>query len=548
MKSKLIQWLLVAAIMLIGFAARFYKVTEVPPSLNWDETSIAYNAYSILTTGKDEWAVSFPLNFKSYGEYKLPVQIYASIPGIFVFGLNELGVRITPVVYGTLTILLLYFLAKELFSKKIALISSFFLAISPWHIQLTRASFESSFSVFWVLLGLLLLIKGLKKPWIWVLSVIPFAISVYTYNSARIFTPLIIIAFGIIYFKKVIPHIKQIAVSGLLFVGLMAPIILSIFTGEAAARYKLVSVTDEKGLIPRIEQQRNLSTYPKVITNLIHNRYTYVGYYSIRNYVSHFSPDFLFISGAGHKQHHPQKVGEMFLIQAPFIIWGVVQLIRKKNKYNGFLFTWLLLTFVPVSLTNDSIPHALRTVIAAPVYQIFTAVGIVELFNLLKGKQMVIASLVMGIVTIISFYLYYHHLIVDYPRLYSQAWQYGYKQVVEYISDHEDEYDLVVFSRSYGEPHMFTLFFKAYDPDKYQKVEKVIQVDPNDWIKIYSFDKYRFPDLSEPGTMYEDLVKENPGKKILFIGKHEDFVDGQNVLLNVKFLDGQNAFDIVDNK
>lgn len=548
MKSKLIQWLLVTAILLIGFAARFYKVTEVPPSLNWDETSIAYNAYSILTSGKDEWGVSFPLNFKSYGEYKLPVQIYASIPGIFVFGLNELGVRITPIVYGTLTILLLYFLAKELFDKKVALISSFFLAISPWHIQLTRASFESSFSVLWVLLGLLLLVKGLKKPWLWVLSVIPFAISVYTYNSARIFTPLIIIAFGIIYFKKVIPHVKQIVVSGLLFVGLMAPIILSIFTGEAAARYKLVSVTDEKGLIPRIEQQRNLSTYPKVITNLIHNRYTYVGYYSIRNYVSHFAPDFLFISGAGHKQHHPQKVGEMFLIQAPFVIWGIVQLIRKKNKYNGLLFAWLLLTFVPVSLTNDSIPHALRTVIAAPIYQIFTAVGIVELFNLLKGKRLIVASLMLGIATIISFYLYYHHLIVDYPRLYSQAWQYGYKQVVEYISDHEDEYDLVVFSRSYGEPHMFTLFFKMYDPERYQKADKVIQVDPNDWIKIYSFDKYRFPDLSEPGTMYKDLVKENPGKEILFIGKHEDFVDGQKVLLNVKFLDGQDAFDIVDNK
>mgnify|MGYP000951255987 CR=1 FL=1 len=548
MKSKVIQWLLVTAILLIGFAARFYKVTEVPPSLNWDETSIAYNAYSILTSGKDEWGVSFPLNFKSYGEYKLPVQIYASIPGIFVFGLNELGVRITPIVYGTLTILLLYFLAKELFDKKVALISSFFLAISPWHIQLTRASFESSFSVFWVLLGLLLLVKGLKKPWLWVLSVIPFAISVYTYNSARIFTPLIIIAFGIIYFKKVIPHVKQIVVSGLLFVGLMAPIILSIFTGEAAARYKLVSVTDEKGLIPRIEQQRNLSTYPKVITNLIHNRYTYVGYYSIRNYVSHFSPDFLFISGAGHKQHHPQKVGEMFLIQAPFVIWGIVQLIRKKNKYNGLLFAWLLLTFVPVSLTNDSIPHALRTVIAAPIYQIFTAVGIVELFNLLKGKRLIVASQMLGIATIISFYLYYHHLIVDYPRLYSQAWQYGYKQVVEYISDHEDEYDLVVFSRSYGEPHMFTLFFKMYDPERYQKADKVIQVDPNDWIKIYSFDKYRFPDLSEPGTMYKDLVKEYPGKEILFIGKHEDFVDGQKVLLNVKFLDGQDAFDIVDNK
>jgi 4-amino-4-deoxy-L-arabinose transferase-like glycosyltransferase len=548
MKNRIIEWIFVVAIVLVAFFARFYKVTEVPPSLNWDETSIAYNAYSIMQTGKDEWGVKYPLNFKSYGEYKLPVQIYASIPGIKLFGLNELGVRITPVVYGTLTILLLFLLTKELFGSKIALISSFFLAISPWHIQLTRASFESSFSVFWVLMGLWFLIKGLKKPAWWIAAVFPFAVAVYTYNSARIFTPLIILAFGIIYFKKILPHWKTILIAGAIFVALMSPVIVTLFNGEAAARYKLVSITDDKGLIPRIEQQRNLSTYPKVITNLIHNRFTYIGYYVARNYLAHFSPDFLFINGAGHKQHHPQKVGEMFFIQAPFVILGIVLLLKKKNKYNGLLFSWLLLAFVPVSITNDSIPHALRTIIAAPVYQIFTGIGIYEAINYLKGKKKWFGVVGITIATLISVYLYYHHLIVDYSRLYSQAWQYGYKQAVSYIKDNSSKYDLVIFTRGYGEPHMFSLFYLGYSPEKYQNAKKIIQVDPNSWIKIYSFDNFRFPDLSEPGTMYEDMIRENPGKKILFIGKHGDFPDDIKVLKNIKFLDGQDAFDIVEKK
>ena len=110
--------ILLGLIILVAFFLRFYKVTSIPPSLNWDETSIAYNAYSILKTGKDEWGQVMPLHFKSFGEYKLPAQIYASIPGIAIFGLNELGVRITPVVYGTLTVLFLYFLVEELFKKK----------------------------------------------------------------------------------------------------------------------------------------------------------------------------------------------------------------------------------------------------------------------------------------------------------------------------------------------------------------------------------------------------------------------------------------------
>lgn len=156
--------LLLGIIVVLAFFLRFYKITQIPPALNWDEASIGYNAYSILKTGRDEWNRPFPLHFKSYGEYKLPAQIYASIPGIAAFGLNELGVRITPVVYGTLTVVLLYFLTKALFgSELVALTASLLLAISPWHIQLTRASFESSFSVFWVVMGIWFLVKGFKN-------------------------------------------------------------------------------------------------------------------------------------------------------------------------------------------------------------------------------------------------------------------------------------------------------------------------------------------------------------------------------------------------
>src|SRR4030042_4751677 len=116
MKSKLV-WILVGLVTILAFALRFYKINQDPPSLNWDEVSIGYNAYSVLKTGRDEWGRFLPVHFKSYGEYKLPVQVYASIPGIAVFGLNEFGVRITPAVYGTLTVLLLYFLTKNIFGN-----------------------------------------------------------------------------------------------------------------------------------------------------------------------------------------------------------------------------------------------------------------------------------------------------------------------------------------------------------------------------------------------------------------------------------------------
>jgi hypothetical protein len=53
--AKHLKTLIILLIFLLAFVLRVYKVTQVPPSLNWDETSIGYNAYSVLKTAKDEW-------------------------------------------------------------------------------------------------------------------------------------------------------------------------------------------------------------------------------------------------------------------------------------------------------------------------------------------------------------------------------------------------------------------------------------------------------------------------------------------------------------
>lgn len=549
--KKLLFPLLVVLVVFLAFWLRFYKVTENPPSLNWDEVSIGYNAYSILKTGKDEWGVKLPLHFKSYGEYKLPAQIYASIPGIAIFGLNEFGVRITPVIYGTLTVLLLYFLTVELFeSLTVGLLASFFLAISPWHIHLTRASFESSFSVFWVVMGILFLVKSFKNPKWLIISAIPFIISVYTYNSARIFTPLFLVSILFIFRNRFKETKKETIAAALLFIIALLPLIPFVLSGEASARYKLVSITDDAGLIPRIEERRNLSKLPPLLTKLIHNRVTYVSFYFAENYLTHFSPDFLFINGAEHKQHHVQGIGELYAIQAPFWLAGFYFLIKKKHKYRGLILAWVAITFIPVSVTNDSIPNALRTLIAAPIYQIITAWGMYNVWFLLKNKKLVNISVWLTVLVILLFSIssYFKNYYQKYPVLYSQDWQYGNKQVVNYIKDHYNNYDLIVFTRAYGEPHMFTLFFMGWDPAKFQTDQNLDRFETYDWIRVLHFDKFYFPDLGDDGTKFEDIKKDNPDKKILFIGKPEDFPDVQQKLLKVNFQNGDGAFEIVETK
>ncbi|MBI3103901.1 glycosyltransferase family 39 protein [Candidatus Daviesbacteria bacterium] len=539
-------------IVALAFLLRFYKVVEIPPSLNWDEVSIGYNAYSILKTGKDEWGQFMPIHFKSYGEYKLPLQIYGSIPGIYFFGLSELGVRITPVMYGTLTVLVMFFLGRAIFQSHLAgLTAAFLLAISPWHIQLTRASFESSLATFFVTLGIWFLIKGFTNQKWFVIAMIPFAASVFTYNSARIFTPLFLIVVFFIYRKHFIKFKKFVVISITIFAILLLPLTPYILSGERSARYKLVSITDDPGLIPKINENRGASRFPYPISRFIHNKVTYISFYFTRNYLSHFTPQFLFISGAPHKQHHVQNIGELYYFQAPFLLIGLFGLFKFKNKFRGLLLPWLLLVFIPVSVTNDSIPHALRTLIAAPFYQLVSAFGLLISFNWLKKYSKVIeitsvAAFAVIVVISISYYLNQYYNI--YPRAYSRDWQYGYKQAVDYIGKHKSEYDEIVFTRHFGEPHMFTLFYLNYDPAKYQNDPNLIRFETYDWIRVLRFDKLYFPDLGDKGTKPQDILEENKGKKLLMIGKSGDFPSGVRRLKVINFLDGSVAFEIVDNK
>ncbi len=547
-KTVLIPLLL---ILFVAFFLRFYKVTEIPPSLNWDEVSIGYNAYSIMKTGKDEWNEFLPIHFKSYGEFKLPVQVYASIPGVYMFGLTELGVRITPVVYGTLTVLLIFFLARSLFKNEtIGLLSALFLAISPWHIHLTRASFESSFATFWLTIGVWLLIKGFeyKRWWIW--SVIPLAISMYTYNSARLFVPLFIFILFLIYFKDIINFKKIIVISAGLFLILLIPIITFTLSGEGAARYKLVSITNDPGLIPRINENRGNTDLPVPIPRLIHNKVTYVSYYFIKNYLMHLSPQFLFISGAPHKQHHVQGLGQLYMFQIPFLIVGLYFLFKNKIKFKWILLGWILVAYIPVSTTVDSIPHALRTLIAAPAYQIILAFGAYELFVLFKNKKLRLLSITaIAVLALFNFKTYLEQNFVEYSKSYSQAWQYGYKEVVSYVKENQEQYDVIVFSRYYGEPHMFYLFFSGYDPAKFQNDPKLDRFETGEvynWVRVLKFDKFYFPDLSEDPTPFSKVSEELKDKRVLYIGRENDFPKELPRLKKIYFLDGKSAFDIIE--
>src|SRR3989339_2916 len=156
--------IILVIIGLLAFFLRSFRLSSIPISPYWEEIAIGYDAYSILKTGKDHHGNSFPiLAFPSFGDYKPSLYFYSVVPFIKLFGLDVVAVRFPSVLAGVATVLCLFFLGKELFSKKVGLAAALFYAIQPWSMHISRVGFETNLATFFITLGVLLTVKSRKK-------------------------------------------------------------------------------------------------------------------------------------------------------------------------------------------------------------------------------------------------------------------------------------------------------------------------------------------------------------------------------------------------
>ena len=234
--------IIIALIILLALFLRFYKLSSNPPGLYWDEAVFGYDAYSILKTASDHHGRFLPLFFESFGDWKLPVYHYLLVPSIAVFGLNEFAVRSPSAFLGTLTVPLLYFLVKKLFSngksESIALVVALFLAISPWHIQFSRGGFESTAGLFLAAAGFYLFLLGIEKSKIlfFTFSFLLFTLSMYSYHAYRIFTPLFLLSLAYLYRKEIKKHVGKVLIPLIIAFLLSIPLVKFTLSNQGRIR------------------------------------------------------------------------------------------------------------------------------------------------------------------------------------------------------------------------------------------------------------------------------------------------------------------------
>jgi len=317
--------LLLVIIVFIALILRTYYIAQNPPSLSWDEVSIGYNAYSILKTGQDEHGKFLPLDaFTAYGDYKPPIPIYLTVPFVWVFGLNELSVRLPSAIFGTLTVLLTYFLVNELFRKSPityhpSRIASFLLAVSPWHINLSRAGFEATIAFFFVVLGIYLVLRARRQATLWSVAWLPFVAAIYTFNSARYFSVIFACGLLVYCFGEIRKHVRLFALGVVLAFILLAPTVPHLLSKEARLRFTEVNIFTDASVVTTANeriQREGGSLLSKILNN---RRVGYARSYAL-HFLDNFQPEFLFMRGDGNPKFSIQDVGQLYIIEAPFLV------------------------------------------------------------------------------------------------------------------------------------------------------------------------------------------------------------------------------------
>lgn len=510
------KYLPLLLIIVLASVLRLYAISDFPNGLNADEAALGYNAYSLLETGKDEHNNAWPLAFRSFDDYKPPLYVYLVLPFIKILGLTVFAVRLPSALLGIGTVILIFFLTNFLFpkfdlkTKYLYLtpgdLSGFLLAISPWHLHFSRGAWEVNIATFFLLLGLYSFLKALKNPYWYFVTGLALVASLYAYHSMRIVAPLIGLTALYLYFpefkKSLSSSLKPLLAALTLTFLLSLPLAYQTFAGGTTSRFSGVGLFADQGPLWQALEHRNQHPSGSLVARVLHNRYLSYSLRFTQNYLSHYSPRFLFINGDEIARSKVPGLGQSYLFLFPFVIIGLFYLFKNWSRGEKLILAWLLLAPLPAALTFQS-PHALRAQNMVIPLSIIISLGIFAVLRYLK-KYLLITLTVFLLVSSYNLVSYLHQYYDHYPKELPFAWQYGFKDLTTYLEPKIDQYDKIIISDRYDQPYILIAFFLQYPPEKLQQELVFSDRDNFGFSTGRSFGNFEFHHITE-----DDFQKSN---------------------------------------
>ena len=370
------------SILVISAVLRFFDLSGNPPGVFTDEL-VPFAAVADLMRG-----------FGVYYTTTVPLSatfarvLFGQYQSLFLFGDTTLAIRFPGALYGTILVLLTYIMVRSLFNERLALWSSFLLAISPWAVQASRVFYMNQIqdSLTFLVLGVWLFWTGTspKSPNKLRLysSYIVFGISVGLYftddsrfPAAILFIMLLIYAYKArkgIWTPRDLQNLflYSFTVVGLVLIGLPLLFVGSSSQVSGSAQFYFGSQN-----ILLSEGWKGIETF-------------------FARYVKYFMPRFLFISGDPNPSQNTGLTGEMLYPSLIFLYLGLAVSIRniiKRERYSfPFLLIWIWMLAAPVEISafvHGGYTDSSAAMLMMPGIQVFSALGIVTTIDFVAKKE-----------------------------------------------------------------------------------------------------------------------------------------------------------------
>lgn len=521
-------------------------IDKIPPGVSNDEADNGYEAYSLWKTGRDQWGVAWPItDFLGFGDHRLPVYIYLTIPPVALAGLNSASVRFPAVIFGAGVLILSYALVRSWFSDRVGKLTAIVLTLMPWFWGMTRVAIEPPIALFFILAGTLILWKGEKKLVTYLGAGCLFLLSMFSYPGVRLFVPI----------WAAYLTVARLSGKARVVFGLGVVIITSvIFWSGSSTRFKQIWVFDNPVLLDvanrHIDGCRDV--VPLIACRLLENKWVVVMEEVAKNYLNHFSLNFIFLETDLAKGLLPSGGLTQKSLILPVIFGMVLTLSRMVfgNRLSdgmgiNSVLVWLLISPLADSLTGPG--HYSRSFVMVFPLAIAAGLGFELIWQ--KWRKICLAIAAIYIIESGKFVLDYFSY---FPKYHARYTHYEYKELMDYLKGiGETEYSNIYISNKYFDTkqYMFYLYYFAVDPSWYQKAEnKDWHKEENEWIRVTRVGSWRFvsslPDVKEAPDLSLYIGSKEEIKSLITEGGQsgENCEPEVKLMKNLRFPDGGDSF------
>jgi len=494
---------LLFAICLVSFLFTAYKQKDVAVCTNADEAAFGYNAYSILKTGKDEYGTTLPLRLKSFGDNKLPLYSYLSVPFVATFGLNDLGTKGLNLSVSFLLPLAVYFFTKELLGKKsYSLIAALLTATSlSTHITARQAhesllSLVLSISMFTFYLRSLRTNHSRDK----VLFLLSTALSLLSYHPARLLALFLGFVHLVVCLRTPKNNRNKMAILGGAFAVIVSLFLVTDVIYNPSRISNLLFI-NSPGFEMRVSEIRGEGG-----DRLIYNKITLGAKELLYQNLSYFSPQFLLSKGDENFRFGHPGMSIVTFLEYVFLFVGLYYLF--KNKKNNRLLLLSLLFIAPLSGSLSWAGISLsRVQFLFTIIFVIAAYGLVEFVKELPKRYVALVVVSLAITQLIGLYLSWDFYLNHYSKkaLAIRAQECGYSELADYIKKNYTKFNRFYITKEHGQPYMHLLYHLRFPPEKYQAQASLSKADEYGFGQVEKFDKFIFHipnELNEEGVAY----------------------------------------------